>query len=169
LVWGFVISTTLLFHGTATINSLSHIYGSKRYDTGDESRNNVWLALITLGEGCITTITNIWVTVRQASIGGNRRYLLYSQVVIVARHHLDLKPVPLQAYERNAQLPVKKMASPPSRTLASNNRIVLIPAHSIAANGVSRFAHRHGYLRFLPSPLASAGKTIRLCRPLPIY
>ena len=50
-VWGFVISTTLLFHATATINSLAHIFGNKRYDTGDESRNNFWLALITLGEG----------------------------------------------------------------------------------------------------------------------
>ncbi|MGH7788849.1 MAG: acyl-CoA desaturase [Candidatus Binatia bacterium] len=51
LVWGFFISTTLLWHATFTINSLSHVFGSRRYDTGDTSRNNVWLALLTMGEG----------------------------------------------------------------------------------------------------------------------
>jgi len=50
-VWGFVISTVVLFHGTFTINSLSHKFGKKRYQTGDESRNNWLLAIITLGEG----------------------------------------------------------------------------------------------------------------------
>ncbi|MGL4551354.1 MAG: acyl-CoA desaturase [Gemmataceae bacterium] len=51
LVWGFVVSTVMLYHATFTINSLSHLFGSRRYDTPDGSRNNVWLALITLGEG----------------------------------------------------------------------------------------------------------------------
>jgi stearoyl-CoA desaturase (delta-9 desaturase) len=50
-VWGFVLSTTVLFHATASINSLAHLYGSRRYETSDASRNNFWLALITLGEG----------------------------------------------------------------------------------------------------------------------
>jgi stearoyl-CoA desaturase (delta-9 desaturase) len=49
--WGFALSTTLLWHGTFTINSLSHVFGSRRYQTTDTSRNNFWLALITLGEG----------------------------------------------------------------------------------------------------------------------
>jgi stearoyl-CoA desaturase (delta-9 desaturase) len=48
LVWGFFISTVLLYHGTYTINSLSHVFGSQRFDTGDDSRNNLLLALITL-------------------------------------------------------------------------------------------------------------------------
>jgi stearoyl-CoA desaturase (delta-9 desaturase) len=51
LVWGFCISTTLLWHSTYTINSLAHRWGTVRYDTGDDSRNNVFLALLTLGEG----------------------------------------------------------------------------------------------------------------------
>lgn len=51
LVIGFFLSTVLLYHGTFTINSLSHVFGSQRYDTGDDSRNNLLLALITLGEG----------------------------------------------------------------------------------------------------------------------
>jgi stearoyl-CoA desaturase (delta-9 desaturase) len=51
LVWGFFISTVVLFHATVSINSLSHVWGKRRFDTGDDSRNNGWLALITLGEG----------------------------------------------------------------------------------------------------------------------
>lgn len=51
LTWGFFISTVVLFHATVSINSLSHVWGKRRFDTGDDSRNNFWLALITLGEG----------------------------------------------------------------------------------------------------------------------
>jgi stearoyl-CoA desaturase (delta-9 desaturase) len=51
LVWGFVVSTILVYHATFTINSLSHLFGNRRYATPDDSRNNFWLALITLGEG----------------------------------------------------------------------------------------------------------------------
>lgn len=50
-VWGFIVSTVALYHGTYTINSLSHLYGSRRYNTSDTSRNNAILALVTLGEG----------------------------------------------------------------------------------------------------------------------
>ncbi|WP_295939460.1 acyl-CoA desaturase [uncultured Xanthomonas sp.] len=51
LVWGFFVSTVALFHATFTINSLAHRFGSRRFDTRDDSRNNLWLALLTFGEG----------------------------------------------------------------------------------------------------------------------
>lgn len=51
LVWGFFISTVLLYHGTFVINSLCHMFGRVRYRTDDTSRNSLVLALITLGEG----------------------------------------------------------------------------------------------------------------------
>jgi stearoyl-CoA desaturase (delta-9 desaturase) len=51
LTWGFFVSTTLLWHGTFTINSLAHVIGRRRYETDDDSRNHWLLALITLGEG----------------------------------------------------------------------------------------------------------------------
>lgn len=51
LMYGFVISTVILYHGTFTINSLSHVFGKVRFDTGDDSKNNWFLALVTLGEG----------------------------------------------------------------------------------------------------------------------
>jgi stearoyl-CoA desaturase (delta-9 desaturase) len=50
-VWGFCVSTVALYHATFTINSLAHRYGSRRYATTDDSRNNFWLALLTFGEG----------------------------------------------------------------------------------------------------------------------
>ncbi len=51
LVWGFFISSVVLLHATVTINSLDHMFGSRRYDTADTSRNNPLLAVLTLGEG----------------------------------------------------------------------------------------------------------------------
>ena len=51
LVWGFFVSTVVLFHATVTINSLAHRFGRRRFDTRDDSRNNLWLALLTFGEG----------------------------------------------------------------------------------------------------------------------
>jgi len=51
LVWGFFVSTIALHHATFTVNSLAHGWGSKRFLTRDDSRNNLWIALLTLGEG----------------------------------------------------------------------------------------------------------------------
>ncbi len=51
LWWGFFVSTTALFHGTCSINSLAHLMGRRRFKTTDDSRNSLILALITLGEG----------------------------------------------------------------------------------------------------------------------
>jgi stearoyl-CoA desaturase (delta-9 desaturase) len=51
LVWGFCISTVLVYHVTFAINSLSHVIGRRRYQTTDDSRNNFVLAVLTMGEG----------------------------------------------------------------------------------------------------------------------
>jgi len=51
VVWGFCISTVFVYHATFSVNSLAHILGSRRFDTPDDSRNNWFIALITLGEG----------------------------------------------------------------------------------------------------------------------
>lgn len=51
LVWGFFISTVLLYHGTFTVNSLAHMFGRRRFRTNDNSRNSFLVSLITLGEG----------------------------------------------------------------------------------------------------------------------
>jgi stearoyl-CoA desaturase (Delta-9 desaturase) len=51
LVWGFLVSTVMLWHGSFSINSLSHMFGKRRYETTDDSRNNWALAILTTGEG----------------------------------------------------------------------------------------------------------------------
>jgi stearoyl-CoA desaturase (delta-9 desaturase) len=51
LVWGFAVSTTLLWHATYSVNSFAHLFGRRRYETNDTSRNNWWIALLTFGEG----------------------------------------------------------------------------------------------------------------------
>lgn len=51
LVWGFGVSTVVLYHCTFTINSLAHMWGRRRFKTKDDSRNNLALALVTMGEG----------------------------------------------------------------------------------------------------------------------
>jgi stearoyl-CoA desaturase (delta-9 desaturase) len=51
LIVGFFWSTVLVFHATFCINSLAHVRGRRRYVTGDDSRNNWFLALFTMGEG----------------------------------------------------------------------------------------------------------------------
>ena len=50
-IWGFLIPTVFLYHATFAVNSITHLFGKKRFDTGDESRNNAFIALITFGEG----------------------------------------------------------------------------------------------------------------------
>jgi stearoyl-CoA desaturase (delta-9 desaturase) len=50
-LWGFVLSTVLVYHFTFSINSLAHLFGSRRFETNDHSRNNWLLALLTFGEG----------------------------------------------------------------------------------------------------------------------
>lgn len=100
VVWGFGISTTLLYHATFTINSLAHTIGSRRFDTPDDSRNNWFLALLTLGEGwhnnhhyCPGTVRQgfYWWEIDPAYWG--LRVLSWLGVV------WDLRPVPARVYE----------------------------------------------------------------------
>jgi stearoyl-CoA desaturase (delta-9 desaturase) len=49
--WGFFVSTVLLWHGTFFINSLTHLFGRRRYVTTDNSKNSFLLAIVCMGEG----------------------------------------------------------------------------------------------------------------------
>jgi stearoyl-CoA desaturase (Delta-9 desaturase) len=65
LVWGFAVAQVLCWHGTFTINSLSHVWGNRRYATDDDSRNNFALAVITMGEGWHNNHHHYQVSARQ--------------------------------------------------------------------------------------------------------
>jgi len=49
--WWYCVPTVVLMHAVMLINSVSHLYGKRRFATPDQSRNNRWLAMFTLGEG----------------------------------------------------------------------------------------------------------------------
>jgi stearoyl-CoA desaturase (Delta-9 desaturase) len=51
LFWGFFVPTVLVWHVTFMINSLAHVWGTRRYQTSDDSRNNPLLAIVAMGEG----------------------------------------------------------------------------------------------------------------------
>jgi stearoyl-CoA desaturase (delta-9 desaturase) len=51
LLIGFFLSTIILYHATFSINSIMHKFGKQRYESDDESKNSLWLALLTMGEG----------------------------------------------------------------------------------------------------------------------
>jgi stearoyl-CoA desaturase (delta-9 desaturase) len=99
LVWGMFVSTTFLFHGTACINSLAHVLGRRRYDTRDDSRNSMILAIITLGEGWHNNHHRYQATARQGFYWWEwdpTYYLLKALSWLgVIR---DLRPVPESAY-----------------------------------------------------------------------
>ncbi len=95
LVWGFFISTTVLFHATVTINSLAHRMGSRRFLTSDDSRNNLWLALITFGEGWHNNHHFFPGTVRQGFRWWEIDLTYYGLRAMAALGLVrDLKPIP---------------------------------------------------------------------------
>jgi stearoyl-CoA desaturase (delta-9 desaturase) len=95
LVWGFFVSTVALYHGTYTINSLAHRFGRRRFDTGDESRNSFWLALITLGEGWHNNHHHYPVSARQGFYWWEVDLTYYGLKLLAALGLVrDLKPVP---------------------------------------------------------------------------
>ena len=102
LVWGFFISTTVLLHATVTINSLDHMFGSRRYDTRDTSRNNAILALITLGEGWHNNHHHYAVSARQGffwwEIDITYYILFFMSWLGIVR---DLRPVPEGVLNKN--------------------------------------------------------------------
>jgi hypothetical protein len=76
LAWGFFLSTVACWHCTFMINSLTHMFGRRRWPTTDDSRNSLILALLTMGEGGTTTTTTGSRPRARASSGGDWRDVL---------------------------------------------------------------------------------------------
>lgn len=111
LVVGFLWSTILLWHTTFTINSLAHVIGTRRYDTGDDSRNHWLLALLTFGEGWHNNHHHYQASVRQGFYWWEvdiTYYILWvmSKVRLVSdlrqppRHVIEDRPHPEQKRRR---------------------------------------------------------------------
>jgi len=102
VIWGFFISSTVLLHATVTINSLDHMVGRRRYNTPDTSRNNVLLALITLGEGWHNNHHHYAVSACQGFFWWEIDITFYV-LVLMSRLGIirDLRPVPAHMIYKN--------------------------------------------------------------------
>jgi len=102
VIWGFFISSTVLLHATVTINSFDHMVGRRRYNTPDTSRNNVLLALITLGEGWHNNHHHYAVSARQGFFWWEIDITFYV-LVLMSRLGIirDLRPVPAHMIYKN--------------------------------------------------------------------
>jgi stearoyl-CoA desaturase (delta-9 desaturase) len=98
------VSTVVLYHGTFTINSLAHVFGRRRFETTDTSRNSFLLALITLGEGWHNNHHRFPGTVRQGLRWWEVDVSWYALVVLswlgIVR---ELRPAPAAAHARSAK------------------------------------------------------------------
>ncbi|MEZ6138478.1 MAG: acyl-CoA desaturase [Pirellulaceae bacterium] len=105
LVWGFVVSTLALYHVTFGINSLAHKYGTRRYNTDDDSRNNWWLALATFGEGWHNNHHHFPSSARQGFMWWEIDVSYYLLVIMSWLGLVwDLRPVPAAVRSRNLVL-----------------------------------------------------------------
>lgn len=103
VVWGFFISSVALFHATCAVNSFAHTLGTQRYDTGDESRNSLLLALVTLGEGWHNNHHMHQASARQGFYWWEIDISYYILRGLAALGLVwDLRPVPRAAYEKAA-------------------------------------------------------------------
>lgn len=104
LVWGGLVSTVILYHATYTINSLAHVFGKRRFNTKDDSRNNIWLALLTLGEGWHNNHHRYPAATRQGFYRGeiDITFMLINMLAALGLVK-DLKPVPVHILEEGRQ------------------------------------------------------------------
>jgi stearoyl-CoA desaturase (delta-9 desaturase) len=102
LVWGFFLSTIALHHATFTVNSLAHTWGARRYETGDHSRNNLLIAVLTLGEGWHNNHHHYPGSTRQGFYWWEFDFTYYV-LWLFERLGLvwDLRPVPAEVLVRN--------------------------------------------------------------------
>ena len=104
-VW-FLISTIVLYHVTYTINSLAHSWGTKRFETADDSRNNALLALLTLGEGWHNNHHYYPASVRQGFLWWEVDVSYYVlKVLSWLRLVKDLRPVPSRVRDEARRAP----------------------------------------------------------------
>jgi stearoyl-CoA desaturase (delta-9 desaturase) len=111
LVWGFFISTVVLLHGTLMINSMAHTFGRRRFETTDDSRNSLLLALVTLGEGWHNNHHRYMNSVRQGFYWWELDITYYVlRTLSWAGLIWDLRPVPVRVYEEVREMKASQRA-----------------------------------------------------------
>jgi stearoyl-CoA desaturase (delta-9 desaturase) len=103
VVWGYFISTVLVYHVTFFINSLMHMMGRRRYPTPDDSRNSMLLALLTMGEGWHNNHHRYPVSARQGFYWWEIDLSYYVLRLLSFLHIVwDLRAPPHKVYEEAA-------------------------------------------------------------------
>jgi stearoyl-CoA desaturase (delta-9 desaturase) len=112
LVWGFFVSTVVLLHGTLFINSLAHAFGTRRFATRDDSRNNLMLAVLTLGEGWHNNHHRFMSAARQGFYWWEFDPTYYLLKALSWTGLIwDLKPVPRSVYDDALAQPARANAA----------------------------------------------------------
>ncbi len=112
--WVFCLSTVALYHCTFTINSLSHKWGTRRFDVNDSSRNNLFLAFLTLGEGWHNNHHYYPTAARQGFFWWEFDFSYYCLCVLKRLGIVwDLNPVPQRVYQKIKDQPKNKIKSTP--------------------------------------------------------
>lgn len=110
LMWGFFLSTVLVYHATFCINSLTHVIGRRRFNTTDHSRNSLLLALITMGEGWHNNHHRYAVCTRQGIYWWEIDVTYYILKFLSWFHIVwDLRAPPKWLYEEAVTVPVKPL------------------------------------------------------------
>ncbi len=105
LVWGFCVSTVVVYHATFTINSLAHQFGARRYATRDDSRNNPWLAMLTFGEGWHNNHHRYPAAARQGFFWWEVDITWYGLRLLAALGVIwDLRPVPIRVRDGHREV-----------------------------------------------------------------
>ncbi len=109
-MYGFFLSTVLVYHATFCINSLTHVIGTRRFNTTDHSRNNLFLALVTFGEGWHNNHHRYPVSTRQGFYWWEIDITYYILKFLSWFHIVwDLRPPPAKLYEEAATVPVEAL------------------------------------------------------------
>ncbi len=121
LVWGFFISTVVLYHTTFAINSLCHMFGNRRYETGEHSKNSLWLAFLTLGEGWHNNHHHYPVSCRQGFFWWEIDITYYVLKTLSFFHIVwDLKAPPARLYKPESMIGGSAKVSEPEPELAAS-------------------------------------------------
>ncbi len=109
VAWGFFFSTVLVYHATFCINSLTHMIGTRRYNTKDHSRNSLVLALVTLGEGWHNNHHRYPVSTRQGFYWWEIDVTYYILKVLEGLGVVwDIRPPPEKLYEEATLLKAQR-------------------------------------------------------------
>ncbi len=113
VAWGFFLSTVLVYHATFCINSVTHMVGTRRFKTNDESRNSMVLALITMGEGWHNNHHRYPVSTRQGFYWWEIDMTYYILKVLSWMGIVwDLRPPSEQVYREAEELAAAEAAVP---------------------------------------------------------